>query len=256
MKTVCFFAIAFSATALANDALTMADLAALDKQQSWSELLDNADRVHPADRTADWKRLVSSAAMHVVDRIAAAGDSDLHAAAKVIDVVPAAERKYGFLTSDTAYLDGKGRALSRVAAMCLHEDVGGCGTFIESLADGVQHFPKGTARSIALLLSDEKLPSETIHFWALAAADDVAACQDGRLEMAVVNVLRGDAGDRGVADAQRAAATCYTALEQTLVRELIASDETVKPTVPFLRNACPVLKTHGASTIAKKKKCP
>jgi len=260
MKTVQLAAwmavVACAATALAADALTMADVQALDKQQSWSELLDKADRVRPAERTADWSRLIRGAAIHVLDQIAKDGDSDWHAAGRLIEVVPAAEHKYGFLVTDKDYLDGKSRALARVAAMCAHGDVDGCGTFIEYLADGVEHFPKGTARQIALMLSEEKMPSQTIHFWALAAADDQDACKDGRLEHAVINVLRGAAGDRGVADAQRAAATCYAALESTLVRTLIDSDETAKPPPPYLHNACPVLKTHGAMTVVKRKKCP
>jgi len=248
VKTFIVLALLASA-ALAADDLTIADLQALEKQQAWTELLDKADRVKPAARTGDWTRLVRAAAGHVIEQIA--NDSaDWRTAARLIEIVPAAEHRYSFLIADKAYVDGKAKALARVASLCAREDIGGCGTYIEYLADGVTRFPKGTAREIAMLLSEEKLPSLTVRFWALAADDDRDVCQNGRLARAVVNVLRGAGG--GIADAQRAAATCYADLEQVLVRELIDA----KDASPYLKNACPVLKTHGAQTVVKKKKCP
>ena len=250
MKALIVLALLTSA-ALAADDLTLADLQALEKQQAWTELLDKADRVKPAARTGDWTRLVRAAAAHVIEQIA--NDSaDWRTAARLIEIVPAAEHRYSFLVGDKAYIDGKAKALARVASLCAREDIGGCGTYIEYLADGVTRFPKGTAREIALLLSEEQLPSLTVRFWALAADDDREVCQNGRLSRAVVNVLRGAGGDRAVPDAQRAAATCYADLEQVLVRELIAA----KDASAYVKNACPVLKTHGAQTVLKKKKCP
>ncbi|HUJ62594.1 MAG TPA: hypothetical protein VLX92_29030 [Kofleriaceae bacterium] len=243
-----------TSAALAADALSMADLQALDKQGSYGELLDKADRVRPSERTADWSKLVRAAALHVLDQIANDPGSDLAAAAKLVELVPAAEHKYGFLTGDKAYLDGKGRALARVVKICAQD--GGCGNFIQYLGSGVTRFPRGTARQIALIVSEDELPSRTVHYWALAADDDVDACQDGRLDSAVIYELREPPGDKGMADAQRAAGTCYAALENDLVRELSAADETARPRPAFLINACAVMKSHGAMTVLKKKKCP
>jgi hypothetical protein len=66
----------------------------------------------------------------------------------------------------------------------------------------------------------------------------------------VINVLRGGTGNK-VGDAQRAAGTCYAELEVDLVSEL----DKAKPKDPFIANACPVMKAHGAKTVVKKK-CP
>jgi hypothetical protein len=233
--------------ALAGDELSMQDIQALARQQSWTELLDSADRVKPSARTADWNKLVTTAATHVVDDIDR-GDSGLGAAEKLVSAIPTAEKKYGFLKADKAYLAGKAKALGRVVAACGHERYG-CGSLIDVLADGVDKFPSGVARQIALLMSDDTMPSQTVRYWALAAEDDKDACQDGRLELAVLGALRGSGGR--LADAQRAAATCYAALEVSLVKALDAA----RPKDPFIANACPVLKARGTKTIVKKK-CP
>jgi len=233
--------------------LAMQDIQALDKQQAWIELLDAAVRVKPSARTADWTRLVTSAATHVVEQIDRESDSGLRAAAKLIEVVPAAEHNYAFLRTDKGYLAGKAKAVQRVVVMCEAPDVGGCGTLVEALADGIDRFPKGVARSLAFMLSEEKSPPQAIHYWALAADDDQDVCQHGQLERAVMGVLRGSSSSaRQLADAQRAAGTCYAALEIGLVRELDAA----KDKAPYIANACPVLKTHGTMTVIKKKRCP
>jgi hypothetical protein len=237
-----------AAPAAAGDELSMQDIQALARQQSWTELLDSADRVKPSARSADWTRLVASAATHVVEQIDRDSDSGLRAAEKLVAAIPAAEKKYGFLLADKAYLAGKAKALSRVVAACSHERHG-CGAFVDALADGVDKFPAGVARQIALLLTDDSAPSQTIRYWALAADDDKDACKDGRLELAVLGALRGFSGR--LADAQRAATTCYAALEITLINALDAA----KPKDPFITNACPVLKAHGSKTVVKKK-CP
>ena len=229
------------AQAAPSSELTMADLQALDKAQSWTELLDSADRVKPSARTPDWNKLVTSAATHVIDQIDHESESGLRTAEKLIAAIPAAEHKYTFIKSDKGYIAHKATLVGRIA---------NAGGFIEELADGIDKFPPGVAKKIALIVSEEKFPSETIHYWALAADDDKEACGDGRLEAAVVNVLRGGGGSK-VADAQRAAGTCYSELEASLVKELDAA----KPKDQFIANACPVMKAHGAKTVVKKK-CP
>jgi hypothetical protein len=242
--------------ARADSDLAMQDLVALDKQKQWSELLDSADRVKPSARTADWTRLVTAAATHVAEQIERAGTSGLRQAGSLIGVVPAAERKYGFLVSDAGYLEAKGKALQGIATACQREAISGCGAFVASLADGVTHFPPGTAKTIALLVADDLTPAESVHFWALAVDDDKDTCKHGRLARAVLRGLRDAAAARQVADAQRVAGTCYAALEQALVDELVATKDDAKERPLYLKNACPVLKQHGAMTIAKKKKCP
>ena len=240
---------ALATRALAGDELSMQDLQALARQQSWTELLDGADRVKPSARTADWSKLVTSAATHVVEDIDRDGDSGLRAAEKLVAAIPTAETRYGFLKADKGYVAGKAKALSRVVAACGHARHG-CGAFVDALADGVDRFPSGVARQIALLMTDDTTPSQSVRYWALAAEDDQDACKDGRLERAVLGVLRGSGGAR-LADAQRAATTCYEALEIALVGALDAA----RPKDPFIANACPVFKTHGTKTVVKKK-CP
>ena len=249
MKRSVLVLAALTAQASAAPELSMADLQALDKSQSWTEILDSAERVKPSARTPDWTRLVTSAATHVVDQIDHDSDTGLRAAEKLIAVIPAAETKFGFLKADKRYVAGKAKVLGRVVSICARDGYG-CGHFIDALADGIDKFPTGVARQIATLLSNDSTETAAIHYWALAVDDDRDACQDGRLERAVLGTLHGSGGAR-VADAQRAATTCYAALEIALVGAL----DTAKPSDPFVANACPVLKAHGTKTVVKKK-CP
>ena len=82
---------ALAATAAhADSELSMQDLHALERQKQWTELLDAADRVKPAARTADWARLITAAATRVVEQIERAGASGLRQAGSLVAVVPAA----------------------------------------------------------------------------------------------------------------------------------------------------------------------
>jgi hypothetical protein len=248
-------AAALATAARADAELTMQDLQALDRQKQWTEVLDAADRVKPGARTADWARLITAAATRVVEQIERASASGLRQAGGLIAVVPAAERKYAFLVGDAGYVGAKAKALAGVVTAC-ERGARGCGAIIASLADGVTRFPPGTARAIALLVADDLAPADAVHFWALAVDDDKDTCKHGQLSRAVVHALRSASAPAQVAAAQRAAGTCYAALEQALVDELVATKDSGKDRPHYLKNACPVLKAHGAMTIAKKKKCP
>ena len=248
--------VALTPAARADSELSMQDLVALDRQKQWTELLDSADRVKPGARTVDWARLVTTAATRVVEQIARASTTGLRQAGSLLAVVPAAEHKYAFLVGDAAYLDAKARSLAGVVAACGREPIAGCGAVVASLADGVARFPPGTAKAIALLVGDDLTPAESVHFWALAADDDKEVCRPPLLGRGVLHALRSTQAPAQVADAQRAATTCFAQLEQSLVEELVTTKDTARERPLYLRNACPVLKTHGPQTIAKKKKCP
>jgi hypothetical protein len=242
--------------ARADAELSMQDLQALDRQHQWTELLDAADRVKPAARTADWTRLVTAAATHIAEQIERTGTSGLRQAERLIGVVPAAEHRYGFLVADAGYLDAKGKALHGVVTACQREALAGCGAVVASLADGVTKFPPGTAKAIALLVAGDHAVADSVHFWALAVDDDKDACSHPQLPRAVVGALRDASAAAQVADAQRVAVACFAALEPALVDELVATKDDARQRSLYLRNACPVLKAHGAMTIVKKKKCP
>jgi hypothetical protein len=243
-------------TVRADTELSMQDLQSLDRQKQWTELLTAAERVKPSARTADWTKLVTLAATRVVEQIERASTSGLRQAGHLLDVVPAAERRYSFLVGDAGYLDAKAKALHGMVTACSREALAGCGTIAASLADGVARFPSGTAKSLALLVAGDRSPAESVHFWALAVDDDRDTCKHGQLARAVVGALRDASAARQVADAQRAATACYAALEQALVDQLVATKDDAKDRPLYLKNACPVLKANGHMTIAKKKKCP
>jgi hypothetical protein len=238
--------IAMGSVALADD-LSMQDLKALDTQKAYSELLDRADQVKPSARDASWKKLVVAAATHVVD--SSGSSTSLETVRQLVERVPPAERKYPFVRDDAGYRSAKAKALESVVALCKQNDRQGCGVLLESLAAGVDKFAKGTAREIATMVNDDLGAAEAMHFWALAVADDAAVCKDIWLERAVVATLT--AGGERVAEAQKTANTCFASLESGLTQALIDADDHSA----YAKNACPVLKPHGAMTVLKKKKC-
>jgi len=236
--------------------LSMQDLQALAKQQDWSEVLASAQRVEPGARTTAWNGLVRAAAVQLVAAVVQTSSSDVRAAQRLADLAPDIEGRYTFLLADKSYLQAKAQLLSRVVDDCIEQGLAGCGDAVERLADGIDKFPSGAARAIALMLSDERSPAHAIRFWALAIDDDPRVCRTGGLERATLAVLANDEPGPRLADAQKAAGRCYAALEPVLVKALIASDETAKPRPAFLRHACPLLKTHGKLTVLKRRKCP
>ncbi|HEY1550232.1 MAG TPA: hypothetical protein VGG28_20530 [Kofleriaceae bacterium] len=254
MRATAIAAILFAATiARADTELSMPDVQALAKAQQWTELLDRAERVKPSARTADWSRLVTDAATHVVQQIEAASTSGMRAASDLVDVVPRAEHTYPFLVGDAAYLGAKAKALQSLVPACVHAAEYGCSGFATALAAGITKFPPGTAKAIAQVVGGEaESLAEGVHFWALAVDDDKSTCTDPILSRSVVLALSESSVPRQVADARRAAATCYATIETALLDELVSSSDGAT----YLKNACPVLKTHGAMTISKKKKCP
>lgn len=238
--------IAAAGSAHAGD-LEMQDLKALETQKQWSELLDRADQVKPASRDATWKRLVTSAATHVVE--GAGGATTLATARDLVDRVPPAERKYPFVRDDAGYRAAKAKAIDVVVAMCKHDDARGCGVLVEALAAGVDKFSKGTARQIAVMVGTDIGAADAIHYWTLAVADDASACKDIAVERSVIATF--SAGGDHVAEAQKTATTCIANLEKALTDALVDAEEKS----PYTVNACPVLKPRGAMTVLKKKKC-
>ncbi|MFT3696942.1 MAG: hypothetical protein QM831_27620 [Kofleriaceae bacterium] len=233
------------------DELAMKDLTALDQQKQWAELLDRADQVKPSNRDASWNKLVISAGVHVVDTIKSTSSSNLSQAADLVATIPTAERKYPFLKDDAGYRSSKAKAIDGVVGMCKHaDDSRGCGLLIAALANGVDKFSKGTAKTIALMVGEDVGAADAIHFWSLAVADDTANCKDAALERSVIATLT--AGGEHATEAKQTAGTCFAALDSALNQALIDAEAGST----YAQNACPLLKQHGAMTIAKKKKCP
>src|SRR5262249_58457532 len=99
----------------------------------------------PAGRTADWTKLVVTAARHVVDQIDRDSAGGQRAAEALVAVVPSAEHKYGFLKADKDYLANKSKVIVRIVAVCAREGDCGCGAIIDALADGIDRLPPGAA---------------------------------------------------------------------------------------------------------------
>jgi hypothetical protein len=232
------------------DEVPMKELQALATHGNWRELLATAIKVKPSTRDADWRKLVVSAAVHVVNESTDA-TSGVSSTRDLLQIVPSAEATYGVLRDDTAYLDAKARAVQRVAAACAGGELVDCGGIVLALSAGIQRFPKGTARHLAELVESDVSAAEALHFWRLAVAEQREACKEPGVERAVIHVLASDAAGAPLDEALNITHTCLVQLESALLQALIDADDGSA----FARNACPVLKPRPGATIAKKKKC-
>ncbi len=238
-----------STRALADE-VPMKELQALAAHGSWGELLATAIKVKPSARDADWRKLVVSAAVHVVN---AGSDtaSGLASAEELLGVVPPAEAMYGFLRDDASYLDAKARGVQRVAAACGGQEGDDCGRILLALSAGIQRFPRGTARRVAQLVERDASAMDALHFWRAAVAEQGEVCKEPGVKRAVIGVLASDAVGVPLEEALNTARTCFVQLESELLEALIEADDGSA----YARNVCPMLKSRPGGAIAKKKKC-
>ncbi|MGE0632834.1 MAG: hypothetical protein AB7O96_10515 [Pseudobdellovibrionaceae bacterium] len=230
--------------------LNMDDLKSLSQQKMWGEILEKAASVEPSERTVDWNKIVTSAAIAEVQEVADQSTQEFAQADKAVHVISKAEPKYPFLLKNAEYIKAKSAALGKVADVCSKNSSYGCGALIELLSKGVSTYPKGTAFKIALLLGEETVPSQTMKFWSLAVKDDPANCEHGSVLRAVRGALKGPAGS-GVTEAQNAARTCIASVEKDLMDALGKSE----PGSDFAKNFCPIVKDRGGYNMVKKQKC-
>jgi hypothetical protein len=228
----------------------MKELQALATHGNWRELLATAIKVKPSTRDADWRKLVVSAAVHVVNESADAS-SGVASTQDLLRVVPPTEGMYGFLRDDAAYLDAKARAVQRVAAACGGDELVDCGGIVLALSTGIQRFPKGSARRLAEIVERDVSAADALHFWRIAVAEQREACQEPGVERAVIGVLASGAAGAPLDEALNTARTCLVQLESGLLQALIDADDGSA----FARNVCPMLKPRPGATIMKRKKC-
>jgi hypothetical protein len=228
----------------------MKELQALAAHGNWRELLATAIKVKPSARDADWRKLVLSAAVHVVNDTGDA-TSGLASTQDLLGIVPPMEGRYGFLRNEATYLDAKARAVQRVAAACAGDELVDCGGIVLALSTGIQRFPPGTARRLAEIVERDVSAADALHFWRAAVTEQREVCKEPGVERAVIGVLASDTAGAPLDDALNTARTCMVQLESELLQALIDADDGSA----FARNACPLLKSRPGATIAKKKKC-
>jgi len=132
LSPILFVLLIGSTRALAED-VPMKEIQALATHGNWRELLATAIKVKPSARDADWRKLVVSAAVHVVND---SGDatSGLASTQDLLGIVPPMEGMYSFLRNDAAYLDAKARAVQRVVAACGGNELVDCGGIVLALS--------------------------------------------------------------------------------------------------------------------------
>jgi hypothetical protein len=250
---VAILALAFlgSHVASAAPAWTMKDVQALAAAKSWNELLAGAENVPPASRGSDWAGLVSQAARARLQALTAEASSGSQAQ-ELVDLVTKSEAKYGFLRSDSAYMKSKSGALASLVGLCEQTRAVGCAACLEAVSRGLQTFPKGAAAKIAMLMGEEdRFPSETLRYWAIAAEEDRASCEMGALQNGAFTALGSENAELN-ATGVKVAKLCYAKLEPGFIDQLKSSAKGSA----FANNVCPMLKAHGKTSMIIRDQCP
>lgn len=233
----------------AAESFVIADMQALIKQEGYIELLEKADKVSPSQRNEEWENLVLKAAKSLVEKTKQIAGKDSSMLRDVALPLEDAEKKFPFLQKNPDYNTAKGKSLVESSALCLKNDDLVCGQFIERLASSALSFPKGGAKTIALLIG--KASGNSIHFWLLATQDDRSTCSDKTMSDQLISNLGSASKTSEIMKARKLVTLCYGALENQIKGRV----NDARPKSQFLKNVCPAIVGIPNQTVFIKKKC-
>lgn len=227
-----------------STALGMADLAVLDRKGAWEEILERADEVTPALRSAAWEPLVERAAVELLRRYADTGAFDAIFGTQI------ATKRYPHLAASRLVTDARSSAIRVAVDTCLEDPRRGrrC---VESAKDWLR--TPGTAPEttfeVAKIVSHKQSAYVAASLFK-AALDQRRAggasagtfCVDPDLRTATAAALAlPDEYDEAGAARAIAAGPCWDAMKDGVRATLEESD------APYFRdNACAVLRVKGA----------
>ncbi len=111
--------------AFAEEAWSAKDIATLTVEKGWQEILDNATKVRPSERSPEWKNSVTKAGAAILQE----ADPE----SEIIFAMAQYEKTYPFLKGDKPYLTAKYSALDRKFEACRAHPKGNCHNRIETL---------------------------------------------------------------------------------------------------------------------------
>lgn len=228
----------------------LADLKALDKDQSWRELVEHLNDVVPSKRDAEWKAIAERACTGVLETEI----KDAEAGQRALDQIDELMKRYGWLKDSKPFLTRRAevglKAMNWTFQSSRH--TGGDDPWMDRL----KSFVAADAVTADLPLRAIKLVNSrliaVVSFPFVKPAlgkSGKAACKDAELQETVVGAL---SEGSWAAEAGSAATTCWEEIKPMLVAEVLKPDQTRTN----LLKLCPTLVEKKAlSTEPLKKAC-
>jgi hypothetical protein len=218
---------------------SIADLQALERKGAWEELLQHAEDVPPAQRSAAWEGLVTKAAIGYIESLATKT-----AAYEGVFTSQALLKRYPHLLKSQEFMAKRGDAAKIAAEQCLSNAYRGqrcidmMKDFLKTSNTGAEvgfEFGKITRRN------QNHYVAVPFFKWALDQKKDKAWCGDEDLKLAVVAGLGLPPEYEEAAGARHIAATaCWESLREGVRKQLEES-----PDGYYRDNACAVLRAKG-----------
>ena len=209
------------------ETFSSADLAALDKQQSWQELFSHLGDIPPAKRDASWQSFLDHASVGVLKSLTGASEG-----ATFADSVT---RQYPRIKSNKEFMALRADVGIRGLDECVSERGDEAGKCAEAFVAFVDADP--TNLDLAWRAGESltrAVPSAAVPFFKRALAKKTTTqCSADALKMAITAGLSLAPKDPRVADAQVIGGTvCWDGLKDTLVERFTTG------TSDYRRNVC------------------
>jgi hypothetical protein len=231
--------------ASADGAYSMTDLEALDREESWHELLLHASDVPPSKRSDRWRQMVERAALGVL--ASHAGEAD-----KAWSFSDAVVRQYPMLKKSKRFMAQRAAVGVRGLEACLgNTDIAPC---VDRAVAFVEADPSAAATGLTMgKMIARHLPSAAVRVFrrALTIRHASKDCSDDLLARSVGDALSLDPADSRVADARAIGADlCWDGLKEALVDRFIDGGRN------YRKNACPfLLKKKNALSPMSRRQC-
>ncbi len=223
---------------------TLSDLETLAERGAHLELLERAEEVPVSSRTEDWKNLVSTAAVVLLEGKAVTKDP--FARALEADGL---SRRHTFLAERQPFLRARDRAALAGARQCLKEsDEQPCWKTLAAFEPTLT--PAGGLELGRLLRKNGATADRVAVLFARAAGKDAAVCQDADLQDVLIAALDGPfAGAPATAARTVAFTTCWTAFSDKLKKAMKSAS------AYRLQNACKPMREKRALTTLQEDLC-
>lgn len=212
---------------LAGSDLSMKDLQALADDGAWSEVLEKATTVTPAERTPAWKELVARAAAKSLE---APATGRPFAASERAQALAA---RFSFLGAHPVWLAARDATLVRDLRACLAAgDDDAC--WKQEAAWEKQLSGASALDAAHAFVESGAFAWRPMALFAAAVAKEPSACTDTKLPEALLAALSTPAGGAVATSAVQVLETCWSAVGAKVKAGW--RDDT-----SFLTNACPTL---------------
>lgn len=226
----------------------LADLKALDKDQSWRELVEHLNDVVPSKRDAEWKAIAERACTGVVDPSEL---KDPATAQRSLDQIDELMKRYGWLKDSKTFMARRAEVGFKALGWTYQNYRHASGE--DAWLDRLKTFVAADAVTPDMALRAMKLVNSRLvavvsfPFVKPALAKGKAACKDAELQQAILGAL---AEGSWTVEANEAASTCWDDFKPVISAEVLKAETTRTAQLKL----CPTLVEKKALTTEPLKK--